>query len=378
LLLIAVPVIIFISPYLSKLLKTPTVSIEIVLGSFLGLVGISSDVYLFEISSQIGFIFLMFLAGLEVEFNKILDIDKKFIKPLILYIFIVHIISFLSIVTFDLPFIFMTILPLISVGIIATLTKEYGSEYEWIKVAFIVGTIAEIISIVEFSLTVNLLESGFGWDLAIHFIYLFIFIVGSIVLFKLISVLMWWYPNITQKLTPIIDNQEKDIRLTMFVLLNMSALMIYLHLEVALGAFITGMFIRAFFITQHDLVHKIEGFGFGFLVPIFFIHTGMSFDIFSLQDFGVIKIAFLITFLTIIIRLISAFVFKNILSYKDMILFSLSHSMPLSLLIALSTIAFNHESLSSFYYNAFILSALLEVLIATGLIRVVLNYKTKT
>lgn len=374
-LLTAIPIIIFISPYLSKPLNIPTVSIEIILGAILGILGITNDEYLFSISAQIGFIFLMFLAGLEVEFQKVLNINKKYIKPCILYIAGIHIISVASIAIFGLPYIFITILPLVSIGVIATLTKEYGSDHEWIKLAFIIGTIAEIISIMEFSLISNVLVNGFGLTLMFHFGYLIIFIISSIILFKLISVIVWWYPNISEKLTPIIDNQEKDIRLTMFVLLGVCALMIYLDLEIALGAFISGMFIRAFFLTQNDLVHKLEGFGFGFLVPIFFIYTGISFDASSLQNPEIIKMAFLISFLMIIARVSSAFVFKNILPNKDIILFGLSHSMPLSLLIALATIAFNSDHIGTFYYNAFILASILEVILATSFIKIILQAK---
>jgi Kef-type K+ transport system membrane component KefB len=374
-LLLIVPIIIFTSPFFAKLLKTPTVSIEIILGIIIGYIGISGDNYLLKISAEIGFIFLMFLAGLEVKFHKIIDMDKKLIKPTFFYILIVHLISFISIYIFSLPLILMTILPLVSISIIATLTKEYGGEHNWIKMAFIIGTIAEIISIIEFSLISNVMLHGFGFDLLFHLGYLALFIISSIVLFKLVTILMWWYPDISQKLTPQIDNQEKDIRLTMLILSSICALMIFIDLELALGAFVSGMFMRAFFITQNDLIHKLEGFGFGFLVPIFFIYTGISFDASSLSNINIIIMAFSISFIMIITRIIATRVFKNTLTNIETTLLGLSHSMPLSLLIALSSVAFNSGNLDSFYYNAFILAALLEVLIATTFIKIILQFE---
>ena len=374
-LLFAVPFIIFLSPYLSRLFRIPTITVEIILGAILGYTGFVGENHFFELSAEIGFIFLMFLAGLEVEFHKILGIKKNLIRPTILYITLVHIVSFLFIAIFALPLIFITILPLVSIGLIVTLSKEYGGDFEWIKLAFIVGTFAEVISIIEFSLFSNVMVSGFGVELFSQLGMLFLFIVGSFFLYKFIGLLIWWFPEAIEKITPTIDNQEKDIRFSMVVLVGTCALMIWLHLEIAFGAFIAGMFMRAFFLVQEDLVHKLEGFGFGFLVPIFFIHTGISFDLGALQDVEMIKMAFLISFSMIVTRLFASFSFRKFLSLKDIALFGFSHSMPLSLLVALISLAYSSGRLSMFYYNAFILAAIIEVLIATGFIRMILLYK---
>ena len=52
----------------------------------------------------------------------------------------------------------------------------------------------------------------------------------------------------------------------------------------------------------------------------------------------------------------------------------LSHSMPLTLLIATATIAFNNQSISQYYYYAFILAAILEVLLVMIIIRIISNF----
>ena len=68
------------------------------------------------------------------------------------------------------------------------------------------------------------------------------------------------------------DHQEQDIRISMAIFFLMITVMMYLHLEIAFGAFIAGIFITTFF-EEHNkqLPQKLEHFGFGWLVPMFFL-----------------------------------------------------------------------------------------------------------
>ncbi len=77
-----------------------------------------------------------------------------------------------------------------------------------------------------------------------------------------------------------------------------------IHLELAFGAFIAGLFISTFFHHKKQLENKISSFGFGFLIPIFFIHVGSSFDYkYFLPSIG---IAIKIMLAMMVIRLLSS------------------------------------------------------------------------
>lgn len=96
------------------------------------------------------------------------------------------------------------------------------------------------------------------------------FLLSMIFVYKLFHNLIWWYPEIKNYLMPEKDHQEQDIRISMAIFFLMITVMMFLHLEVAFGAFIAGTFITTFF-EEHNkqLPHKLEHFGFGWLVPIF-------------------------------------------------------------------------------------------------------------
>jgi len=70
--ILAVSLILVLSPHFSKLLKLPTAPIEILLGSIVGFLGfIETSNQNFWLIAHVGFLYLMFLAGLEVNLRSI-------------------------------------------------------------------------------------------------------------------------------------------------------------------------------------------------------------------------------------------------------------------------------------------------------------------
>ncbi len=74
------------------------------------------------------------------------------------------------------------------------------------------------------------------------------------------------------------DNEEKDIRLSMAIFFLLIAIMLFLNLEVAFGAFIAGIFISSFFGHKEELPKKLSSFGLVFSATLF-IYIGSTFDL---------------------------------------------------------------------------------------------------
>ena len=79
------------------------------------------------------------------------------------------------------------------------------------------------------------------------------------------------------------------IRVVFVILAALVALSIVLDLDMLLGAFTAGIIWRLLMrdASEHDrddVESKIEGVAFGFLVPIFFVYTGITFDLQGLLD----------------------------------------------------------------------------------------------
>jgi Kef-type K+ transport system membrane component KefB len=373
LIIISISLIIFTSPLVSKLLKLPTIPVEIMMGAIAAYLAFITEHPIFHLVAELGFLYLMFLAGLEIDLKKLLSISPTMLKKSLLYNVVLFSSSILITFYFDLGKIFIVILPLISIGVLAALKKEYG-DTEWIKMAFIVGLIGEILSIFALTTVSAALEFGVGANFYKTMTLFILFLLAMLMVYKLFHNLIWWFPEIKNYLMPQKDHQEQDIRISMAIFFLMITVMMYLHLEIAFGAFIAGIFITTFF-EEHNkqLPQKLEHFGFGWLVPIFFISVGASLEIEALLDWDLVIKAFLITFAMIVIRLLASLLFIKEMGWNKFFMLGLSHAMPLTLLIAVSTIAYNNHTITQEYYYAFILASILEVLLVMVVIRIITN-----
>ena len=379
--ILAVSMVLVLSPHLSRLFRLPTAPIEIILGSVLAIVGLinvsNKD---FSLIASVGFLYLMFLAGLEVNLKSIFKMPKVYIVQSIYFLVIMWMLATLIGLAFDLNYVLIMVLPLISIGILATLSKEYGKEARWIKIAFLVGTIGEVLSIIaltifEASSTVKTTEA-----LVSKIALLAVFLGVVWLLYILFKRIFWWFPELKTILMPsnkTIDGRYQDIRLAMGIFFIMIAIMLQLHLEVAFGAFIAGVFISTFFHHKKELEEKMSSFGFGFLVPIFFIHVGASFKLSNILFSEVISTTAMLLGLMFAIRLIAAFTLSFITEKKQAVLIAFALSMPLTLMIAVATIAEEHHRLGIFDYNAVILASLLEVLISMIVIKLLVKEKAQ-
>lgn len=367
--IITISLILFSAPLISQLIRIPTIPVEIALGSLAVYFSFMSEHAIFDLVAEVGFLYLMFLAGLEVDLKKLVNISPTILKKSLVYVTILYFLSAVGTFYFDLGKIFIVILPLISIGLLAALKKEYG-EKDWIKLSITVGLIGEIISIIVLTTVSAGWEFGLGWEFYKTMMLFSLFMVFMLIIYKLFHNVIWWYPEIKTYLMPKVDTQEQDIRLSMAIFFLMIAFMIYLGLEVAFGAFLAGTFIITFFEHNKELPKKLEHFGFGWLVPIFFISVGASFDITSLFHDGLFQTSLLIGLCMLIIRLLASLLFIKEIGIQKVILIGLSHSMPLTLLIAFATLAYHNYSIDQFYYYAFILASILEVLFVMIAIRV--------
>lgn len=369
-LIIAISLIIFISPLLSRISKIPTIPIEIILGCIAAYFSFISENHIFELVAEVGFLYLMFLAGLEVDLKKLFKVSHEILKKSLAYISLLYLLSALVTIYLNLSNIFIVILPLISIGLLAALKKEYG-DTPWINLAITAGLIGEIVSIIVLTTVSAALEFGIGFDFYKTMFILTLVFICMIIIYKLFHNVIWWYPEIKTYLMPSEDHQEQDIRLSMAIFFLMIAIMLYLHLEVAFGAFVAGTFIATFFEHNKTLPVKLEHFGFGWLVPIFFISIGASFNITSILDEGLLLNAVTIAIGMFLIRFLSSLLYTKQLGFVNTSLFALSHSMPLTLLIAVATLAYHNNSIDQFYYYSFILASILEVLLGMISIRLI-------
>jgi Kef-type K+ transport system membrane component KefB len=178
----------------------------------------------------------------------------------------------------------------------------------------------------------------------------------------------------------VMEGQESTgqvtLRWSMVLLFALLALASRFGLDVVLGALLAGMVLRGW--TQHlrmdtaSLEHKFDAVGYGLFIPIFFVSSGMSFDIKSISQDPLRLLVFFV--LLLVVRgLPSLLVYRHALARVQRLEMTFITATSLPLMIALATIGQEDgvmlPSTAASLIGAGVLSVLVFPLIAVGLHR---------
>lgn len=360
--------LLIVAPIVSKSFRLPIVVAEILLGSIAVWFGfIEIDNELFKNIAKIGFFYLMFLAGLEIDLKRFLLHKDKLLKNAIIYFSTLYGLSFAIYLIFDLNPVYIVAIPIVSLGMIMALINEHGKQYKWLELVLIVGVIGEIISISAIVIYESYIHYGIGIDLYQNVLIFFVVLMALYYSFKLLNLIFWWNPSLKKLIMPDNDDKLQSIRVSVGLFIVLIAIMHLLRIDMVLGAFFAGIYIANFFEHKKELPHILHNIGFGFLVPLFFVYIGTTLDLDLIFSYEIITHALLILVALVTVRAISSFVaYRNYLKPKETFLLALGDSMPLTFLIAIATIAYEGDLISKNEYLSFILAGMLSgVLIMT-------------
>jgi Kef-type K+ transport system membrane component KefB len=359
------------APFISSVTKIPIVVVEMLLGVFGAYAGVLKTFAEFEIFAHLGFLYLMFLVGMEVNLKELHFGKTSLLKRAALFFGTIYILSIIITLYFNLSIVYVAIFPIFSLGILMTLIKEYGRNETWLLLALNVGIIGELISIIVMIVLSSVLKNGFNIHFFITIAILILFFLSFILFFKGAKVFFWWFPEVKTAIMPYRDNKDIDIRLSMALVFTMVTLMIIIGIDEVLGAFLAGLFLAFFFKHKKDLREKLSSFGFGFFIPLFFIYVGSTLPIEAFTNPEVLKLSFFISGAIVLIRLIGSLgAYLSYFGFKNTILFSLSNSIPLTFLVAVATLAYNTGAIKDDEYYAVIIAGLISAIILIVIIKI--------
>lgn len=375
-----IAILIVIAPFLSAFLRLPLVAVEILLGAFALHFGIFSHSQTLEFVAHIGFLFLMFLCGLEVDLKTFIRLGFGFLKSAFLYFFVLYGLALLYVLNTGLSAFYIVALPVMSLGMIMAMLKEYPKNTPWLQLALKVGILGELISIVALVVLNGLYAHGLTWDLYKTLLVLFLFLGVIVGVFKVADILFWWFPALKFFLIPKDVSKNQDIRFSVMLFLILIGITQILGLESVLGAFLAGMILATYFHHQKGLAEKLNEFGFGFFVPLFFVYVGSTLDLRLILNNEILALMAQIIAVMVILRVVSAWIayqkyFKN--HYKTL-LFAFSHSMPLTFLVATAQLGLQFSAIDAKEYYALILAALIEGILLTICIKLIHNHFLKS
>ena len=371
----------FIIPFISKRLMLPSAVGEIIFGLILGLFykdfSHSEHTHIVKFLGELGFIILMYLAGLELDFDKLKKLSFKEFSIYLLTIASIVAFSFHLTFYFHQPLVYALVYLTVGVGLLFSVLKETKLLKTKVgQTLLILASIGEITSLFAITLFSVLSKYGLSKESAIHLIeiYFFFFIVYVIV--ELFKLFVWWYP---EKVAKILgkgeDTGEISLRANFMIMFIFVSLANLVNIEAIIGAFIGGMMVALFLKDREHIEKGLSSIGYGFLIPIFFIEVGLTFQITELLQTEIIKKALIFTAIIFVIRFVASFflIFSKI-SLKELILVPLGLSIPLTLLVAIATIGLNLNLLTKDDASAIILTAIITGLIYPWLFKMIVKY----
>jgi len=377
--LLLITVLAVVVPVLTSRIKR--ISLPIVVGEiFAGVIIGHSGLNLVERSAtlqflaEFGFAYLMFLSGLEVDFNLLLPARGKTAKhawwkqPLpTAFILLAGTIGLALLGAFALsrldgiqnPLLMALILSTTSLGVVVPVLKERAIlDSRYGQFLLVASSIADFVTLLLLTIVIAINSQGLTLDLLLIPVLLSLFVLAARIGQRVTGV------PFLRRILEDLSSATAQIRVRGAFALMVSWVVLAeaLGVELILGAFLAGAIASLIAgSTDVDSREKLDAIGYGFFIPIFFIMVGVEFDLRTLIESpsALLLIPFLIV-LAALVKIIPALVFRFQFSWRASFAAGFLLSARLSLIIAAASIARNLGAISEALNAAIILLAIIS------------------
>ncbi len=329
-------VIILFAPIILNKVKIPHLLGLIIAGAVIGPNGFNlmerdSSIIL---SGTAGLLYIMFLAGLEIDLG---DFKKNSKKSIVfgLYTFIIPMTLGILVGLYILQFSILTSILLASMFASHTLiaypliSKLGVARNRAVNVAvggtMITDTLALLVLAVIVGMSAGDVNTAFWVRLTISII-----IFGLIVIFLFPIIARWFFKNYE-------DNVSQYIFVLVMVFLG-AVLAELAGIEAIIGAFLAGLSLNRLIPHTSPLMNRIEFVGSAIFIPFFLIGVGMLIDYRAFfQDLDTIKVAAVMTFTATVAKFIAAWLTQKTYNFtldERRLIFGLSNAQAAATLAA--------------------------------------------
>jgi Kef-type K+ transport system membrane component KefB/Trk K+ transport system NAD-binding subunit len=343
---------------LARFRRLPVVVGEIAAGIVVGTSGLGwvTEGPILDFMGDVGLAFLMFLAGMEINFTRLFprrsstedDVLQEEDQPNVLLLsLLVYMFTLLLAVPGGFliralgfnadPWLLAFILSATSLGVLLPILKERRlTNSPFGQFVFVSATLADFVTVILF--TVYIITFDRGFDLEIFSIGLLF--IAFLVFFRFgpqfvrIPVVSRFFNELSRATVQI------KVRGALAILLAFVVLAEFVNAELILGAFLAGMIISLLKSPDDEgLVHRLEAFGFGFFIPIFFILVGTTLELQSLfESPGSLLLLPVILIASLAIKVLPVLTLKRFYSWRELLSGGILLNTHLSLEIAVAVI----------------------------------------
>jgi Kef-type K+ transport system membrane component KefB/Trk K+ transport system NAD-binding subunit len=368
-----------------KRMRVPIVVGEIIVGIIIGRSGfgwVQHHEVVLDLLAELGFVFLMFLSGMEIDFSSLGLLQGNQQSPeqpasplrlagisfgLTLASSTLIGFAFTQAGLASSPWMIALILSTTSLGVVVPVLKEQGlSSGRYGQTLLIAALIADFVTMLLITVVVAALSHGLTLD---------ILLIGLLfVAFFLMYYFGGFFFNRIKGVRRVLEELSSataqiKVRAAFTMMLIFVALAEMLGTEIILGAFLAGAIVSLLKRPEDEsLIHQLDAIGYGFFIPIFFIMVGVDFNLASLASSPTaLLLVPLLLLSAAAVKLLPALVFKSTFTWKQTLAAGTLLSSRLSLIIAASAIGLRIGAINESFNAAIILVAVVTVMIAPPL-----------
>ena len=351
-------------------LRLPSVALELVAGivlgpSVLGWVAVDEPVQVFAL---VGVAFLLFIAGLEVDFERLRG-------QLLEAAGVAFAVSFglAVVVGFGLeagglvksPLLVAIIFAATGLGIVIPVLKDTNRvDSPFGQLVIAAASIAEVLTIVLLSLFFSGQGGGVGAKALLLSVFLLLALVVGIALLRAEQ-----FTRLSETLLRLQDTTAQiRVRASFLLLALFVTLAARFGVEAILGAFMAGAIIklvdRDVMLTHPAFRTKLEAAGFGIFVPFFFVASGIKFDGHALFASGaaLAKIPLFLAVL-LVVRGLPALLYRRTASPPEIAAAGLLQATSLGFIVVAGQIGVDLDLIRESTWAAMVAAGLLSVLL---------------
>jgi len=349
---------------LPKRMAPPVVVVELMLGIVIGpqVLGIAEPDEFIDFFSNLGLGMLFFFAGYEIDFERIrgkpLSLGARgWLCSLVLAYGLGGALAAAGVVV---SFLYTgSAMATTAIGTLIPILRDAGE----LKTRFgthllAAGAVGEFGPILLITLVLSTTQP-------LHEAVILIGFIGIALLLALTSVRFAWrgIPALQRTLEA---SSQLAVRIATVLVFGLVLLASELGLDILLGGFVAGMIVRAA-LRGNELASfesKLTAVGFGFLIPFFFVNSGINFDLEALGSAEAIGKLFLFLALFLVVRGTPALLlYRGVLNARDRLALGFFSATELPLVVAITTLAIDSGEMRASTAAGLVGAAMLSTLI---------------
>ena len=330
-----------VGPVIAVRLKLPTPILLMVAGIGLGPAGLGAlrPIPTVSFLSEFGFLLLMFMAGMEIDFDGIRTAGRSaLLLPGLIVLGVFG--GALAIGAFaGLGAVEILAISAMSVGMPLAVLKETKHDAlplgKHVMLTASIGEFATILAVTGLEVASS---GGTTWTMLSRVAKVGLLFLLSASLIRYARALVWWHPEPFRRLIEHQDVAELGVRVGLVIMLGFVAVAALAGVEPILGAFIGGALVGFVLRQKHALEAKMGALGNGLFIPIFFVVVGVRFEVASL-DGAAIRTALFLSLLLGLTRILPSLLFaRRGTPLRERAAAGALLSAPLTLVVAIGTI----------------------------------------